>query len=281
MKPKYPIFIPTKGRYKTPLTINALKKIGVRFKAVIEEPEYKEYSKVLNKKNIIILPHKDKGLAATRNWIWDHAENLKVKRFWTFDDNISRFHRMNKNIKWKCTTGNFLKAIEDFVDRYENVDIAGLQYSSFYVQTKRNSPFYLNRRIYSNMLINTSAKDGNGKPLRNECFYNDDTDLCLRVLKNNRCTLLFYVFLAKKEQTMVIKGGMTDLYNKTNRRYEFAKELVDKHPDVCRMIKRYGRWHHWVNYKPFQNNRLIKRKDIEIPKGINNYGMKMIEGKIL
>ena len=103
MNPQYPIFVPTKSRFDRPITINALKKIGVSFSAVIEKQEYKQYLKIVDKKNIIVLPHKDKGLAVTRNWIWDHAESLGVKRFWTFDDNIYRFNRLyQSNIRINC-----------------------------------------------------------------------------------------------------------------------------------------------------------------------------------
>ena len=37
--------------------------------------------------------------------------------------------------------------------------------------------------------------------------------------------------------------------------------------------KKFRRWHHQVDYKPFRDNKLIKNKNIIIPKGINNYGM--------
>ena len=39
------------------------------------------------------------------------------------------------------------------------------------------------------------------------------------------------------------------------------------HPDVAKVVWRFGRWHHEVDYKPFQNNKPIlknryaKRKD--------------------
>jgi len=275
MNPEYPIFIPTKGRWEKPLTINTFKKIGVPFKIVIEGQEYKQYSEIVDPENIIVLPHQNKGLAVTRNWIWNYAESLKTERFWTFDDNIKKFCRLNNNEKWTCLSGTFLKIIEDFVDRYKNVDIAGMEYDYFVPKKERSKAYSINKRIYSNMLINTFAKDQKGNPLRNECFYNDDTDLCIRVLKNKRCTILFYIFLAKKKPTLKMKGGMTDYYEKTNKRYEFAKELVDKHPDICKIVKRYGRWHHRVNYEPFANNRLILKDGIDIPKGTNNYGMNL------
>jgi hypothetical protein len=37
--------------------------------------------------------------------------------------------------------------------------------------------------------------------------------------------------------------------------------------------------HHQLNYKPFKKNKLIKKKNIEIKKGINNYGMIIKEFK--
>ena len=34
-----------------------------------------------------------------------------------------------------------------------------------------------------------------------------------------------------------------------------------------------------VNYKPFKNNRLIRKKDLKIHYGINNYGMILRKNK--
>ena len=54
-----------------------------------------------------------------------------------------------------------------------------------------------------------------------------------------------------------------------------SQMLVDMHPDVARMVWRYGRWHHHVDYSPFKVNQLRFKPGIEIPKGVNNYGMKL------
>lgn len=120
------------------------------------------------------------------------------------------------------------------------------------------------------MLIKTDI------PFRNELFYNDDTDLCLRVLKSGFCTMLFYAFLADKIATMQIKGGMTDYYEKTNKRLEFAQELQRAHPDVVKIVWKYNRWHHQVDYRPFRGNKLIKKPGVVIPDEPNNYGMKLV-----
>jgi hypothetical protein len=52
--------------------------------------------------------------------------------------------------------------------------------------------------------------------------------------------------------------------------------LVDMHPDVARMVWRYGRWHHYVDYNPFKKNQLKYKEGIRVPDGVNNYGMKLI-----
>jgi len=73
---------------------------------------------------------------------------------------------------------------------------------------------------------------------------------------------------------MTMKGGNTPYYEATNNRLEFVKELHQEHPDCVKLVKRYGRWHHMIDYKRFyKKNRLIKRKDIEVPTGTNEYGM--------
>jgi hypothetical protein len=39
------------------------------------------------------------------------------------------------------------------------------------------------------------------------------------------------------------------------------------------ILRKWGRWQHQVDYRPFKYNKLILRKDIVIPEGMNNYGM--------
>jgi hypothetical protein len=157
--------------------------------------------------------------------------------------------------------------MEDFAERYENLYISGMQYEMFAPRKKKHPPFILNTRVYSNMLIRTDI------PYRNVTFYNDDTDLCLRILKDGHCTLQFCAFLADKIVTMQVKGGMTDYYEKTEKRKQFAVELQRAHPDVVRVVWKFNRWHHEVNYKPFRKNKLIKKAGVVIQDGPNNYGM--------
>jgi hypothetical protein len=283
MNPQYPVFVPSKGRWESRHTMRALDVRNIPYTAVVEPQEYDEYASVIDQRaKILVLPHRDKGLVVTRNWIWDYAQSLGVKKFWTMDDNIQGFYRLWRNTKFPFGDGTFLRCMEDFAERYENVPILGMQYEFF---APRRNPFpalSFNARVYSNMLIQTDVVDPHGKPYRNEGFYNDDTDLCLRMLKDGLCTVLFYAFLANKIATMRVKGGMTPHYQpdeslkkEEDGRWKMAEELRKKHPDVTTITRKWGRWQHQVDYSPFKNNKPILRAGVTVPKGTNNYGMKL------
>lgn len=267
MQPSYPIFVPTKGRYEKLYTLAAFERLGIPYHAVVEPQEFELYRKVIPVGRLLVLPHSGKGLTVTRNWIWDYAQALGVPYFWTFDDNIRDFYRLHKNIKYRATSGTFLKVIEDLAARYSNLYITGMQYEMFVPRRQKHPPVVLNTRIYSNMLIKTDI------PYRNELFFNDDTDLCLRVLKDGHCTLLTNVFLADKIQTMKIKGGMTEYYEGTDKRLQFAQELQKAHPDIVRIVRKYNRWHHEIDYSIFKGNKLIRDENVPIPDGPQDYGM--------
>jgi hypothetical protein len=265
MKNKYPIFIPSKGRHESRLTIKALDKLAIDYRVFIEPQEYASYALAVDDSSkLVILPFANRGLVPTRNYIWDYARDLGVKRYWTMDDNIKAFYRFNRNLKVPMACANFLYAIESFVDRYENVPMAGMNYFMFASRKAKYPPFYLNTRVYSNQLIETAID------YRFEGVYNDDTDLCLRLLKDGYCTLLFNAFLAEKSTTMTVKGGID---YRASDRLVASRELRAKHPDVSRLAFKWGRWHHHVDYSSFRSNKLKRRDDVAIVQGVDEFGM--------
>jgi len=276
MNPRYPVYIISKGRWESRLTSKALEKINVPYYIVIEEPEYNDYAKVIDPSKIKVLPFADLGQGSipARNWVWDDAIRQGTERHWILDDNIREFYRYNRNRIYVMKSSATFCVIEDWVDRYENIALAGMQYEMFVPRKEKRPPIYLNTRIYSCILIN------NNIPYRWRGRYNEDTDISLRILKDGWCTALFNAFPCKKISTMVMKGGNTDnLYRQDKEfdgRLEMAKSLHRQHPDVTKIVWKWGRWQHSVNYRPFKNNKLIKRQGITIPKGINNYGMQLV-----
>lgn len=260
----------SKGRYINPITVRELKLMGVEFYLVIEPQEYELYKNVA--KNIVVTPFSNLGLGSipVRNFVWEHSVNNGYERHWVIDDNIEGFHRLNRNEKPKILSPVFFRCMEDFVDRYKNVAIAGPNYYSFCKSTDKVPAYYLNTRIYSCILIKNDIR------FRWRGKFNEDTDLSIRVLKDGLCTVLFNAFLIGKITTMRMKGGNTEeVYGDTNNRMEFAESLKNQHPDVVKVVWKFNRWHHQVDYRPFKKNRLIIRDDYIIKEGINEYGLKL------
>jgi hypothetical protein len=116
----------------------------------------------------------------------------------------------------------------------------------------------------------------NNLPYKWRGRYNEDTDLSLRVLKDGYCTILFNAFLAGKVTTMRMKGGNTDELYVDDGRKKMADALVELHPDVAKVVWKFSRWHHQVDYSGFKKNKLILKDGIVIPDRVNNYGLKLI-----
>lgn len=272
-KPKYPIYVISKGRCNSCLTARELLTIKVPFYLVVEPHESAMYKENYPDAVILETPFKNlnKGSIPVRNFVWEHSVSNGYKRHWVLDDNIEGFHRLNRNIKAKVLDGTIFRCCEDFTDRYKNIAISGMNYYSFCKANTKNKPVVFNTRVYSCLLILNSLQ------LRWRGLYNEDTDLCIRLLKQGWCTVLFNAFLIGKVTTMRMKGGNTsEIYAKTNNRKEFAESLQKQHPDCVKVVWRYNRWHHQVNYKPFKGNLLIRDTNIVVRKGVDNYGMNLI-----
>jgi hypothetical protein len=300
---KYPVYIISKGRSDSMVTSQALARMKIPHFISVEPQDMDLYDQALDTFGIreyvtlLLLPfsnHGD-GPGRARNWCWDHSIANGHRRHWVLDDNIDDFYRLHKNVRVRVESSAFFRPMEDFVDRYTNVKIAGPQYRFFCAPNQAYPAYVKNTRIYSCLLIENDCKH------RWRGRYNEDTDICLRVLKDGDCTVQFNAFLQGKMATQTLSGGNTaEFYHKElgldengvaiqadgvleiKDRYNVAgtvaksQMLVDMHPDVATMVWRYGRWHHHVNYDSFKKNPLIKDPSVEILTGVNNYGMKLV-----
>jgi len=272
MNPDYPVYIVSKGRWQRRLTSKALEAMAMPYKIVVEPQEYDSYAAVICPTKILTLPFSNLGMGSTpaRNWIWDHSISIGAKKHWIIDDNIQNFHRLNRNEKFEVKSGTIFKAAEDFVNRYENVPIAGFNYYSFCKKTDKVPPFICNTRIYSCLLIeNSSGYRWRGR-------YNEDTDLSLRVLKDGLCTIQFNAFLCGKVTTQRMSGGNTKEFYDDEGTLPKSEMLAKLHPDVAKVVFKFGRWHHHVDYKPFKKNRLILEDKDKVYSGVDSYGMRLV-----
>jgi len=129
----YPVCIPSKGRWENQKTGKALDRMGVSYRFFVEETEYEDYCKAIGAEKVVKLPFHDLGQGSipARNFIWEWAKEREYRRHWTVDDNITSFKRCTMNRRIQVYGGAFFRAIEDFVDRYENIAMAGPHCDSF------------------------------------------------------------------------------------------------------------------------------------------------------
>jgi hypothetical protein len=287
MQPRFPIYIPSKSRAENGTTARFLDAINVPYKMVVEEQQFDEYSQYFSTDKLLILDPeylknydtfddlgdtKSKGPGAARNFIWDHSVSQGHAWHWVMDDNIVLFARLHKNQRIPVGDGTIFHAMEEFVLRYKNIAMAGPQYWMFAPSRAKLPPFVVGTRIYSCNLIR------NDVPFRWRGRYNEDTDLSLRMLKDNWQTVQFNAFLQYKLTTQTLTGGNTEAFYAEEGTLPKSQMLVKMHPDVTKLVQRFNRWHHHVNYGPFKNIALLKKEDVVISVD-NPYKSKLIPRK--
>ncbi len=277
---KYPVCIMSKGRAGCQTTGKLLDRMGVKYQFFVESDEYDTYCRHLGADKITSMPFNNlgKGSIPARNFIWEWAKDGGVDYHWIMDDNITQFARLNNGARRNIYCSGAFRAIEDFCDRYSNIAMAGPHGKGF-VMDGTKAPINWNSRIYSCSLIKTDL------PHRWRGRYNEDTDLCLRLLKDGYCTALFNAFLMQKAITAgakgnAMKGGNTDnVYNTGDHRRAFAESLKEQHPDCVEVVWKFNRWHHKVDYSIFNGNKPTLIQGVTARADTNEYGMEVRKRK--
>jgi hypothetical protein len=268
--PRYPVYIPSKGRSQYGQTMRCLVRDAVPFFLVVEPQEAERYRTAFPTAALLLLDRNNGGLLYARNWIKAHATATGAARHWQLDDNILVFYRRWHSRRIPCAAGLALRVCEDFVDRYTNVAVAGLAYRMFVADTARLPPYWLNVHVYSCTLILNSL------PYGWRLRYNDDTDLCLHVLTDGWCTVLLNAFIADKLETMQIPGGnTTDLYQGDGR-LRMARTLERSWPGLVETKRRFDRPQHVVKdqWRVFDQPLQLKPEiDLQALPPVDNYGM--------
>ena len=73
LKPKYPIYVVSKGRADACKTADFLVREKVPFHIVVEPQEQDLYAEKYGKERLYILPFSNRGLPPTRQWVREHS----------------------------------------------------------------------------------------------------------------------------------------------------------------------------------------------------------------
>lgn len=286
MNPRFPIYIPSKGRARSSYTARALDALGVHYRLVVEHQELETYRAYFPAEKLLTLdpeyqrayqtldsdpdPTLGKGSGPARNFIWDHSISEGHDWHWIIDDNIRLFARLHENQRVIVGDGTVFHVMETFGLRYKNIALLGPHYWMFAPSREELPPFITGSRVYSCILIRNSI------PFRWRGRYNEDTILSLDVLKAGWATVLFNAFLQDKISTQLVAGGNTDALYRPRGTLPKSQMLVREHPDVAKLAWRFGRWHHYVDYRRFRNQRLIPDPDFNEH---YEYDFKLREGR--
>lgn len=281
--PRYPIYIVSKGRYEKRLTSSHLHRLGVPHYIVVEPQEFDLYATRIDSSATLLAldmrykreydtcddvgDAKGKGPGGARNFAWEHAISEGHAWHWVMDDNIDGFFRLTKNLKTPVADGTIFRAMELWCERYENVTMAGPNYFMFASRKTAMPPLVLNTRIYSCNLIR------NDTPYRWRGRYNEDTDLSIRMMRDGFVTAQFNAFLQMKLTTQTLGGGNTAEFYAKDGTLAKSEMQVKLHPDISRLVWKFGRWHHHVDYSVFRKNTPRLKPGVEIADGVDNLGM--------
>lgn len=272
--PRYPVYVPTKGRWATCYTAQFLTEDQVPFSLVVEPQEADSYRAAFPAATVLELPFRDRGsVIPARNWIREHAQEQGHRRHWQIDDNCTSILRLYRGLIVPANAGIGLRVCEDLTDRYTNVAISGLNYEMFVTEETR-APFTHNCHVYSCSLVDNAA------PIHWRGRYNEDTDLCLQALSQGLCTIALNVFVIKKLRTMILAGGNTDELYAADGRARMSRSLERQWPYVVETKRKYQRPQHHIRgtWKAFDHP-LIRRDDIDwdaLPR-VDEYGMDLTQ----
>ena len=242
MKPKYPVYILSKGRWDSCLTANFLLEDKVDFKIVVEPDEASLYIEKYGAEHVIIAPEafsKQKlGPVPVRNFIREHSHKAGHKWHWQLDDDLKQIYYYTKGKGTRVNSGEAFAKIEQFNDMYTNIGIIGLASKVF--AFSKSKPFKVNQQVYGCILFK------NDMPYKWRCL-GEDTDMTLQVLSGKLCTVSMNVYVFDTVSSGTNKGGNSDLY-KDDGRLLRTKVLIRNWPHLITISKKWGRPNHEMGH---------------------------------
>jgi hypothetical protein len=265
---RFPVYIPSRGRPEKQKTAERLLQLGIRPRLVVEEAERDAYAAANPECDVLVWPqsymddyertpeldpHPTTG--AAHNYAWDHSRQEGHTHHWIMDDNIQLFrYRSAAGKTLPLPSAEPFRWHEQLMLRYQNLAGFALGLSHTFGSAH---PFTLNTRLYCAVLYRNDLHEYG---IRWRRGLNDDTIVSLDILKTRYwCTAESHLLLILKTPTnrgQRIAGGMTEFYNVEGGFIRKAAEAIRLHPDCVKMVERYGRVHHQIDYHQF-TQRLI------------------------
>jgi len=236
-----PIFIPSKGRAKETHLLKQLNQNNIEFYYFIEPKEIENYIDFLPMKNIINIKQNDMGIAYVRNFILKHAQENKIKRYWTLDDDINNFYNRENTKMIK----NDIMVLGEAENQFEKNDygIYGLEYQQFAWSASKDRV----ENSYMDCCVCIDSEKAQEKNIiyRDRLNLKEDRDFAMQFIKagyNNARSTLFAFSCPKNGSN---EGGLSPEYRTGNGEKEeraVERMIEEWGGDVCKkIVKKDGR----------------------------------------
>ena len=291
----FPVYIVSKGRHDVCITSYFLTLSEVKHYVVVEEFEYEKYLSTVGQSpftTVITIPQRffdeydtlcdyendegevrKTGPGAARNFaIWHSIQN-GAKACHLLDDNLHGMYMLNENLRMKVRTPAMIRAMEEHFMAFDNVALAGPNYRSFASPDAKRPSHIFNTRIYSWIIFRNDLYE---KGFKFRGRYNEDTILSLDVLTAGYATAQWNMFLQHKMGTQGLKGGNTEEFYNEEGTLRKSQMLVDTYPQYAKLVWKFQRYHHTVDYSPFANNDPQFHPE-RLKDGYNDFGMYIVK----
>lgn len=226
---RWPIYIPSRGRYDNCITAKRLDAEGIPYSIVVEPHEAENYCSVFSR--VLVMNESNRGVFNARNWMKDHAHSIGARYHWQVDDNIRGMYVRRGKQNKRSTFSECLTIAERYVERFNNIGQASFIYTPFAFEATRDVE--INRLCASCMLI-LNQQEPRFRP-----DLISDIDYSLQVLHTGMCTVVFQRMMIDKVKSCAMKGGCTEIQHSNREHYYLG--LTRAWPGVFTLRYRNGR----------------------------------------
>jgi len=235
---KYPIYIPTKGRFgklaKFAKTIPLLQGEKIPFTCFVEPKELKKYKKSFPKVDFVELKDNDRGIAFARQSILDYARMKKVKRYWQLDDDVVAFYKLEKPGKvGESNAKKVLGGVEKFVHGHKNKDriaLATPQVPQLMWCAKKEYAYFA---IMGQCILTSTFS---GRNYNTDLLLLSDIDFVLQHIHYRWLMVALNVLGFRTSKMGHTKGGLYKTYRE-GKRVEAVKFIFSKWKKYCKPPK--------------------------------------------
>jgi len=218
------IFIPSKNRVNNCSFVKLLINWGVPFTIVLEPQEANKYISAYGDLDILLLPQSDQGISYARNHIKEHTENLGIKKYWMFDDDLTALYFREDARMVKGDISVLCKAESQFSQH--GAAIGALDYQQ--IAWSATNPISIN--TYCEVAVFVDNSKTRGLRYRQEVNGKEDRDFVMQIIKNGGKSVRTTLYAFGAPAIGSNSGGLKDIF------YDLGKE------DLCcdAMVKMWG-----------------------------------------